>query len=102
MKIFQKYLNDNDVVKGYKSEGSKKGWRECKNYFNDKFQFNNKLQFVGEITYKTGLSVTGDDSKIRNVFIVKCSHLINSEERGHEKKNKAFYWPALKLVHLSY
>lgn len=60
----------------------------CKNYFNDKLQFNNKLQFVGEITYMTGLSLTADVSRTRRAFIVKCSDLMNTEERGHEKKNK--------------
>lgn len=96
MKISQKYLSNNDVVIGYKSEGRKEGWRGCKNYFND------KLQFVGEITYMTGLSVTADDSRSRRVFIGKCSDLMNTEERGHEKKNIAFCWPALKGVHVSY
>lgn len=96
MKISQKYLSNNDVVIGYKSEGSKEGWRGCKNYFND------KLQFVGEITYMTGLYVTADDSRSRRVFIGKCSDLMNTEERGQEKKNIAFCWPALKGVHVSY
>lgn len=36
----------------------------------------------------TGLSVTADDSRSRRAFIVKFSDLMNTEERGHEKKNK--------------